>query len=100
MTRQGAGAVAGEATNGRIETPYLQLVLTRLWEEERAATIEKIKDGGYGISADGKSALISDGYTVDLTKCTAGWSNTQGIENGTLKISQAIALSLEKQDTK
>src|SRR5918912_3824472 len=34
---QGRGAVAGDGADGRIETPYLQLVMQRLWEEERAA---------------------------------------------------------------
>ena len=33
----GRGAVAGTGDAGRIETPYLQLVMQRLWEEERAA---------------------------------------------------------------
>jgi hypothetical protein len=33
----GAGAVDGAAAGGRIESPYLQLVLTRLWREESAA---------------------------------------------------------------
>src|SRR5262245_25296238 len=32
----GVGAVEGTARAGRIETPYLQLVLQRLWEVERA----------------------------------------------------------------
>ena len=31
----GVGAVEGTARGGRIETPYLQLVLLRLWEVER-----------------------------------------------------------------
>ena len=33
----GRGLAAGESDEGRIEAPYLQLVLERVWEEERAA---------------------------------------------------------------
>ena len=33
----GLGAVEGATTAPRIEAPYLQLVMQRLWEEERAA---------------------------------------------------------------
>ena len=33
----GAGRAAASASNGRIETPYLQLVMQRLWEAERSA---------------------------------------------------------------
>jgi hypothetical protein len=33
----GRGVVKGEATEAQIETPYLQLVMTRLWDEEMRA---------------------------------------------------------------
>ena len=33
----GAGRAPAPASNGRIETPYLQLVMQRLWEAERSA---------------------------------------------------------------
>src|SRR5206468_2361606 len=33
----GQGAVEGRADDGRVETPYLQLVMQRLWDEERGA---------------------------------------------------------------
>ncbi len=33
----GTGSAAGDKTKAHIETPYLQLVMTRLWEEEIAA---------------------------------------------------------------
>ena len=39
----GVGAVAGTARAGRIETPYLQLVLQRLWEVERAQGSEVMR---------------------------------------------------------
>ncbi|MCC6438209.1 MAG: ABC transporter substrate-binding protein, partial [Acidimicrobiales bacterium] len=65
----------------------------KLWESERNAIVERIKENNWGLSADGKTLTGPEGWTVDLTKCTTGWSNTQGIENGTIKISQALALS-------
>ena len=64
-----------------------------LWEEERAAVVSKIKDGKYGIAADGKSALISDGYTVDLSGCAAGWSDTEGLTDTEIKIGHTTAQS-------
>jgi WD40 repeat protein len=39
----GVGAVEGTARAGRIETPYLQLVLQRLWEVERAQGSEVMR---------------------------------------------------------
>ena len=35
--QSGAGVVRGSVTQSRVEAPYLQLVLMRLWTEERAA---------------------------------------------------------------
>jgi WD40 repeat protein len=37
LTLGGLGTVEGEPVGTRIEAPYLQLVMQRLWEEERAA---------------------------------------------------------------
>jgi WD40 repeat protein len=37
LTVGGLGTVEGEAVGTRVEAPYLQLVMQRLWEEERAA---------------------------------------------------------------
>jgi hypothetical protein len=39
----GRGLAAGEADEGRIEAPYLQLVLERIWEEERAAGSTRLR---------------------------------------------------------
>src|SRR5207237_5622570 len=33
----GRGAIEGEEPTGRIETPYLQLVMQRLWDAEQSA---------------------------------------------------------------
>ncbi len=37
LGKQGSGLGATETANDRVEAPYLQLVLTRLWEQERLA---------------------------------------------------------------
>jgi hypothetical protein len=42
-TVHGQGAVPGVHTDGRIETPYLQLVMTRLWDEEIAAGSSRLR---------------------------------------------------------
>ena len=40
---QAAGAAADKAESFRIETPFLQLVLTRLWDEERAGGANRLQ---------------------------------------------------------
>ncbi|MCC6438528.1 MAG: ABC transporter substrate-binding protein [Acidimicrobiales bacterium] len=64
-----------------------------LWAEERAAILERIKENGWGTSADGTKATGPEGFTIDLTKCASGWSNTEGLTDTEIKIGQAIALS-------
>ena len=39
----GRGLAADEASTGRIEAAYLQLVLERIWEEERAARSDRLR---------------------------------------------------------
>jgi len=39
----GRGLAVGEADESRIEAPYLQLVLERIWEEERAAGSSRLR---------------------------------------------------------
>jgi branched-chain amino acid transport system substrate-binding protein len=64
-----------------------------LWTQQRAAIIKRIKDNHWGKSADGKTLTGPAGWTVDLTKCSPGWSDTEGITDTTIKIGQAIAMS-------
>ena len=40
----GRGLAAGETDEGRIEAPYLQLVLERIWEDEREAGSSLLRD--------------------------------------------------------
>ncbi|MGD9754507.1 MAG: ABC transporter substrate-binding protein [Acidimicrobiia bacterium] len=64
-----------------------------LWEEERAAMLEKISSNGWGVSADGTTATGPEGFTIDLSACPAGWSNTDGLTDTEIKIGQTIPLS-------
>ena len=64
-----------------------------LWAKQRAAIVKRIKDNHWGKSADGKTLTGPEGWTVDLTKCPAGWSDTEGVTDTTIKIGQSIPLS-------
>jgi branched-chain amino acid transport system substrate-binding protein len=64
-----------------------------LWTTQRAAIVQRIKDNKWGKSADGKTLTGPQGFTVDLTKCPAGWSDTQGLSDTEIKIGQTIPQS-------
>jgi ABC-type branched-subunit amino acid transport system substrate-binding protein len=63
------------------------------WADERAAIVQRIKDNGWGRSADGTKITGPEGYTVDLTKCPAGWSDTEGLTDTSIKIGFTAPLS-------
>ncbi|MEZ5231785.1 MAG: ABC transporter substrate-binding protein [Acidimicrobiia bacterium] len=56
------------------------------WADERAAIVERAEAEGWGKSADGTTVTGPEGYTIDLTKCGAGWSDTEGLTDDTIKI--------------
>jgi branched-chain amino acid transport system substrate-binding protein len=64
-----------------------------LWAKERAAVVKEITDNHWGKSADGKTVTGPAGFTIDLSKCPAGWSDTEGLTDTSIKIGQAIAQS-------
>ena len=64
-----------------------------LWADERAAIVKKIKDNKWGLSADGATITGPEGFTIDVSKCAAGWSNTEGISDTEVKIGSPTALS-------
>jgi branched-chain amino acid transport system substrate-binding protein len=64
-----------------------------LWATQRAATVKRIKDNKWGRSADGKTLTGPSGFTVDLSKCPAGWSDTEGLSDTTIKLGQTVAQS-------
>jgi branched-chain amino acid transport system substrate-binding protein len=69
-----------------------------LWAQQRADIVKRIKDNGWGKSADGTKVTGPEGFTIDLGKCAAGWSDTEGIGNGVLKIGITGALSGPQAD--
>src|SRR4051794_23992499 len=64
-----------------------------LWAKQRDAIVKRIKDNNWGKSADGKTLTGPEGWTVDLTKCQAGWSDTEGVSDTAIKIGASISLS-------
>jgi ABC-type branched-subunit amino acid transport system substrate-binding protein len=64
-----------------------------LWANERAAIVKKIKDNGWGLQPDGKTVLGPEGFTIDLSKCPAGWSQTEGLSDTEIKVGGHTAFS-------
>ena len=57
-----------------------------LWSEQRAAIVKRIKDNKWGKSADGRTVTGPEGFTIDLSKCPAGWSDTEGLTDTSIKV--------------
>jgi len=64
-----------------------------LWASQRAAIVKRIKDNGWGVSPDGKTLTGPGGFTVDLSKCASGWSETEGLTDTEIKIGLSVAQS-------
>ncbi|MEA3216233.1 MAG: branched-chain amino acid transport system substrate-binding protein [Acidimicrobiia bacterium] len=64
-----------------------------LWANERSAIIKRIKDNKWGKSADGKTVTGPIGFTIDLSKCPAGWNDSEGLSDTSIKIGQTLAQS-------
>src|SRR4051794_4622086 len=67
---QGSTTTAGPAA----ARPTSMTDWEALWAKQRAAIVQRIKDNGWGVSADGKSLTGADGFSTDLSKCPSGWS--------------------------
>ncbi|MPY95483.1 MAG: ABC transporter substrate-binding protein [Acidimicrobiia bacterium] len=57
-----------------------------LWATERAAIVDGLTSGGFGRSADGTMLTGPEGFSVDLSACGAGWSDTEGVTADLIKI--------------
>jgi branched-chain amino acid transport system substrate-binding protein len=86
-----AGGATTSTTAG--PTPTSISEWEALWTKQRDAVVKRIKDNKWGKSADGKTLTGPGGWTVDLSKCPASWSDTEGVTDTTIKIGQAIPLS-------
>ena len=63
-----------------------------LWATEREAIVASIVDGGYGLGEDGV-LTGPGGFTLDTNACPSDWSNTEGIEDGVIKVAMTTAQS-------
>jgi ABC-type branched-subunit amino acid transport system substrate-binding protein len=64
-----------------------------LWVKERAAVVARIKQNKWGKSPDGKTLTGPEGFTIDLSKCGPGWSDTEGITDAEVMIGYPAAMS-------
>jgi ABC-type branched-subunit amino acid transport system substrate-binding protein len=64
-----------------------------LWAKQRDAIVKRIKDSHWGKSADGTTLTGPGGWTVDLTKCASGWSDTEGLTDTSIKVGLSLAQS-------
>ncbi len=85
--------VAGATTTTAAVAPTSIEQWMKLWETERAAIVKKIKDGKFGLSADGKTLTGPGDFKVDLSKCPAGWNNLEGVTDTEIKIGHTTAQS-------
>ncbi len=65
----------------------------KLWASQRAAVVQRIKDNRWGVSADGRTLTGPEGFTVDLSACTSGWTNTEGLSDTEIKLGQTLPQS-------
>ena len=96
--KEGVKSALESTTSGATATtakpkPTSMAEWEKLWETERAAIVKKIKDAGAGKSADGKTVKGTSGFTMDLSKCPSGWSDTEGLSDTEIKIGHTTAQS-------
>jgi branched-chain amino acid transport system substrate-binding protein len=89
----GATSTTGAGTDKPAERPTSIEEWEALWAEERAAAVERIKENGWGVSADGKTLTGPEGFTIDLSACPASWSPTEGLTPTAIKVGHTNALS-------
>jgi branched-chain amino acid transport system substrate-binding protein len=89
----GSTTVVAGATTTTVKEPTSIEEWEKLWAEERAAMVKRIKDNKWGKSADGKSVAGPEGFKIDLSKCTTGWSDTEGITDTEIKLGSVSPLS-------
>ena len=62
------------------------------WAEARQAVVDAINAGGYGVNDD--NVLVGPaGFEIDLNNCPSDWSDTAGLEDGTIRIGHTTAQS-------
>jgi branched-chain amino acid transport system substrate-binding protein len=89
----GSSTTAAGSTTSSVPEPKSMDEWDALWATQRDAIVKRIKDNKWGKSADGKTLTGPEGFTIDLSKCPAGWSDTEGLSDTTIKIGQTISQS-------
>ncbi|MDH3294243.1 MAG: ABC transporter substrate-binding protein [Acidimicrobiia bacterium] len=88
-------AVGGSSTTtAEEEAPAAGSIeeLEAQWAEARQAVVDKIKAEGWGI--DENNVLIGpEGFEIDLNNCPSDWSDTAGLDQGTIRIGHTTAQS-------
>jgi branched-chain amino acid transport system substrate-binding protein len=84
---------SGSSTTAASAIPKTLAEWDALGDRERATIVKKIKDSKWGKSADGKTLTGPAGFTIDLSKCPGGWSETEGVTDDQVKIGHTTALS-------
>jgi branched-chain amino acid transport system substrate-binding protein len=98
-TTAGGAASTTVAVNGATSsttpaaTPTSMDQWEALWKTQRAAVVKRIKDNKWGKSADGSKLTGPEGFSVDLTKCPAGWNDTEGLTDTSIKIGYPLPQS-------
>jgi ABC-type branched-subunit amino acid transport system substrate-binding protein len=82
-TTAGSSATSAAAAQAR---PTSIEAWEALWTKERAAIVKRITDEKLGKSADGKTLTGPASFSIDLSKCPTGWSDTEGISDTSIKI--------------
>ena len=62
------------------------------WAEARAAVVETLSSDEYGVGDD-NILRGPGGFEVDLNECPSDWSDTAGLEDGTVRIGHTTAQS-------
>ena len=88
-----AAGSTGATSAAPVKEPTTMDEWEKLWESERAAVVKRIKDNKWGLQADGKTVTGPEGFTIDLSKCSTGWSNTEGVSDTEIKIGNHSPLS-------
>jgi len=86
-------ALKSSTTVAQVKYPQTMEEWNALWKVENEKIVSAIKAAKAGKSADGKTLTGTNGYTIDLSKCPSGWSDTEGLSDTEIKIGYTTALS-------
>ncbi len=86
------GATGGSTTTV-LPAPTSMDQWEALWKSQRDEIVKKIKENKFGKSADGKAVTGPDGFTMDLSRCGSGWSDTEGLTDTEIKLGETGASS-------